>query len=361
MSQTSYSAAALAAAVGVPRTTINDWLTRYEDYIDSIAVGKRKVYSENSLAVLQEIAALRDAGKSSIEIEAVLAGKHGIKPEVAVAEQPAAASETEPAAADVSTPAAAAGSADSNEAPQLPAVKEIERSAMELTAFIADLRNQQRRSARRSWVVFALLGVIIVILAAVSVSLFKGLQISHGERQFEYQQMMGNMEKLNANFAAELKSIEAARQQERTAAQQRLTELKAELTRLQQARAAEVARLTEQLAADRAKLQAEMQRQEKSLTEKNAAEKALLIKKMEGDAQAAQAQLQALRQELKKAGSSLNELSGKLQQISAEQAAQAARTTEIQSAQQAAQKNLQTVTLPSDPDPVPAAKQSAQE
>lgn len=359
MSQTTYSAAALAAAVGVPRTTINDWLTRYEDYIDSIAVGKRKVYSENSLAVLQEIAALRDAGKSSIEIEAVLAGKHGIKPEVAVAEQPAAASETEPAAADVST--TAAGSADSNEAPQLPAVKEIERSAMELTAFIADLRNQQRRSARRSWVVFALLGVIIVILAAVSVILFKGLQISHGERRFEYQQMMGNMEKLNANFAAELKSIEAARQQERTAAQQSLTELKAELTRLQQARAAEVARLTEQLAADRAKLQAEMQRQEKSLTEKNAAEKALLIKKMEGDAQAAQAQLQALRQELKKAGSSLNELSGKLQQISAEQAAQAARTAEIQSAQQAAQKNLQTVTLPSAPDPASAAKQSAQE
>lgn len=359
MSQTTYSAAALAAAVGVPRTTINDWLTRYEDYIDSIAVGKRKVYSEDSLAVLQEIAALRDAGKSSIEIEAVLAGKHGIKPEVAVAEQPAAASDPEPAPGAGNTTAAAA--AAGNEAPQLPAVKEIERSAMELTAFIADLRNQQRRSARRSWVVFALLGVIIVILAAVSVILFKGLQISHGERRFEYQQMMGNMEKLNANFAAELKSIEAARQQERTAAQQRLTELKAELTRLQQARAAEVARLTEQLAADRAKLQAEMQRQEKSLTEKNAAEKALLIKKMEGDAQAAQAQLQALRQELKKAGSSLNELSGKLQQISAEQAAQAARTAEIQSAQQAAQKNLQTVTLPSAPDPAAAAKQSAQE
>ena len=32
MSQETYSVAALAAAVGVPRTTINDWLSRYADY-----------------------------------------------------------------------------------------------------------------------------------------------------------------------------------------------------------------------------------------------------------------------------------------------------------------------------------------
>ena len=45
MDKTTYSAAGLATALGVPRTTINDWLTRYENYIDSETIGKRKVYA----------------------------------------------------------------------------------------------------------------------------------------------------------------------------------------------------------------------------------------------------------------------------------------------------------------------------
>ena len=107
MAQATYSAAALAAAVGVPRTTINDWLSRYEDYIDSISVGKRKVYSEESLKILQEIASLRDSGKSSAEIEAVLAGKHGVKPEVASEEPSRTAVSAEPAPAAAPAPVAA--------------------------------------------------------------------------------------------------------------------------------------------------------------------------------------------------------------------------------------------------------------
>ena len=42
MEQEFYSAAALAAALNVPRTTINDWLTRYENYIDVQQNGKRR-------------------------------------------------------------------------------------------------------------------------------------------------------------------------------------------------------------------------------------------------------------------------------------------------------------------------------
>ena len=45
MSNTTYSVAALAAALNVPRTTVNDWLAKYESFIDATAVGKRKVYS----------------------------------------------------------------------------------------------------------------------------------------------------------------------------------------------------------------------------------------------------------------------------------------------------------------------------
>ena len=64
MSNATYSVAALAAALNVPRTTVNDWLAKYENFIDATAVGKRKVYSARTLTVLQEVAKLRDMGKT---------------------------------------------------------------------------------------------------------------------------------------------------------------------------------------------------------------------------------------------------------------------------------------------------------
>ena len=140
MDKTTYSAAGLATALGVPRTTINDWLTRYENYIDSETIGKRKVYSANTLAVLQEVASLRDAGKSGPEIEVLLADTHGVKPEIA---EPKIAAEVPPAVDNAKEPL-------TEEVPQLPAIKEIERSNMELAAFIADLRTRQQQSCRRS-------------------------------------------------------------------------------------------------------------------------------------------------------------------------------------------------------------------
>ena len=56
MGNNTYSVAALAAALNVPRTTVNDWLAKYDNFIEAVAVGKRKVYSEQTLAVLQEVA-----------------------------------------------------------------------------------------------------------------------------------------------------------------------------------------------------------------------------------------------------------------------------------------------------------------
>ncbi len=69
----------LAEQIGVPRTTINDWLARYSIYIDTVTQGKRKVYPETALAVLREVAALRSAGKAFAEIETELAAKHPIQ------------------------------------------------------------------------------------------------------------------------------------------------------------------------------------------------------------------------------------------------------------------------------------------
>lgn len=74
-----YTVMELAEQIGVPRTTINDWLARYSIYIDTIVQGKRKVYPESALNVLREVAALRNAGKAFAEIETELSSKHPIQ------------------------------------------------------------------------------------------------------------------------------------------------------------------------------------------------------------------------------------------------------------------------------------------
>ena len=68
----------MADIIGVPRTTINDWLTRHETYIESRVQGKRKVYTENAVNVLKEIDALRKTGISSFEIDEELAKRHPV-------------------------------------------------------------------------------------------------------------------------------------------------------------------------------------------------------------------------------------------------------------------------------------------
>lgn len=73
-----YTVIELAEQIGVPRTTINDWLARYSQYIDSVAQGKRKVYPDSALSVLKEVAAMRNSGKSFTEIEKELSAKHPI-------------------------------------------------------------------------------------------------------------------------------------------------------------------------------------------------------------------------------------------------------------------------------------------
>ena len=74
-----YTVMELAEQIGVPRTTINDWLARYSMYIDTVTQGKRKVYPETALAVLREVAELRNGGKAFSEIEKELAAKHPIQ------------------------------------------------------------------------------------------------------------------------------------------------------------------------------------------------------------------------------------------------------------------------------------------
>ena len=78
----------LAAQVGVPRTTINDWLSKYSQFITSIQQGRRRVYLQNTVVILKEIGSLRSSGLSFTEIEKRLAMTHPIQAVPAMEELP---------------------------------------------------------------------------------------------------------------------------------------------------------------------------------------------------------------------------------------------------------------------------------
>ena len=306
MSNSTYSVAALAAALNVPRTTVNDWLAKYEDFIDATAIGKRKVYSERTLTVLKEVARLRDMGKTGTEIEEALEQIMGITPEIAP-EKPVGASAADPVAEDQ------AGVPPADDSAQLPAVKKFEENAMELAAFIAELRKEQVQSRKRSrFTAFMLLAVIIVLVAALGASI-KALRMQFAERKLEAARTQQTLEKLNKEFTCELKSMENLRQQERRAAEKNTMMLKGELSRLQKANAEELKRFSSRLAADREAMQKKLALQEKILKHQSEAERKHLLMKMEKIEKDAAMSQMVLRKELVDANRKLYELNKKLE------------------------------------------------
>ena len=67
-----YSISDLAEQVGVPRTTITDWLGKYSRFIELQTQGRRRFYTERTLAVLCKIAEFRNAGRSIADIDSEL-------------------------------------------------------------------------------------------------------------------------------------------------------------------------------------------------------------------------------------------------------------------------------------------------
>lgn len=73
-----YIIADFVKILDVPRTTLKDWLMRYEEYIEFEIRGRRKIYFDSSLAVLKEIAEMRKDGKTVPEILLELSYKHPV-------------------------------------------------------------------------------------------------------------------------------------------------------------------------------------------------------------------------------------------------------------------------------------------
>ncbi|MBU8902827.1 MAG: MerR family transcriptional regulator, partial [Victivallales bacterium] len=82
-SNKTYIIADFVKILDVPRTTLKDWMTRYEEYIEFEIRGRRKIYFESSLLVLKEIAKMRKNGQASSEIILALSCKHPVNVDIA--------------------------------------------------------------------------------------------------------------------------------------------------------------------------------------------------------------------------------------------------------------------------------------
>ncbi|MDD5727359.1 MAG: MerR family transcriptional regulator [Victivallales bacterium] len=77
-----YIIADFVKLLDVPRTTLKDWLSHYEHYIESETRGHRKIYFDSSLNVLKEIKEMRQDGLSASEIISALSGRHPVNPDI---------------------------------------------------------------------------------------------------------------------------------------------------------------------------------------------------------------------------------------------------------------------------------------
>ena len=187
-----YTVMELAEQVGVPRTTINDWLNRYAPYIDFTMQGKRRIYSENTLSVLLRISQLRASGASSFQIESELAASYAVHPETAdetpsPKDAAAGKEEKKPDSMPLSESPAPESTADAVTQPDdgddetvSPAVSEtalvrnpagdpavlLGERFREMLEKMDTMEKRTRSSARRAWFFFAFALLLTILLGA---------------------------------------------------------------------------------------------------------------------------------------------------------------------------------------------------
>ena len=171
MEEKTYTVLELAETLGAARTTLNDWLARYTQYIDFKMVGRRRVYTEATLAVLREISELRNKGLAGPEIETELAKTHAVRP---VAEDPlfAAMGEEMPKQNETEKSASAPVPVPADEFAMIAKQQSDELGRMFAESFrdMADRMNSLERKAnkaeRKVWLGY---GFVFVLLAALIV------------------------------------------------------------------------------------------------------------------------------------------------------------------------------------------------
>lgn len=162
-----YSISDLADQVGVPRTTITDWLGKYARFIELQTQGRRRFYTDRTLSVLCKVAELRTAGRSIGDIDGELERIFPVHPTVEPAEAPSGT--------DAGTTADAAGTESADSGQQTyPVMKQDSSDELydllgskfsDLCDAMSAVNRKADVSARRLRLMLAVAVMIIVVLA----------------------------------------------------------------------------------------------------------------------------------------------------------------------------------------------------
>ena len=304
-----YTVMELAEQIGVPRTTINDWLARYSQYIDSTLQGKRKVYPESALTVLREIAALRNSGKSFPEIETELSAKHPIRA-VPVPPQEEK-TEAKPSAAENPAPEAKPGTGENNAGFAVIARQQSEEigrligeSFRNMEQRIQGLEKLSAAQRRLSYLWLTACICFAVLLAATGYWAWIRMRAAGEENRRLRDQQVENTARLtklqeqsvtliagNRDFQANIAKLQSELKQQKQEFDQNIRAEKERLTELHRAQ-------EKTLAAERDQARHEIKEQETRLAlekEKFAAERLKLLNELE----ALKKQQENLKAELK--------------------------------------------------------------
>ncbi len=318
-----YLASDLAQLLEVPRSTVNDWLARYGDYLEIETRGKRKAYSERSLAVLREVSRLRNEGKTSFDIEQFLIASHGIRPEVAPPEEVKEEAPPAPEAAPLPS------------AESLPALRPAfdEMSTRFVTEFhsLAEkfeaLERERRRMLRRMWS-FTLAGIGLLLVAVAGTGVALHLTYARSEKRAAAE---------NKRLADQLTNLEAGRKNDAAESSRQAGELThlldrargdfdANLKQLQTQLAEQRRAFTEKLArleknaatraeAEALRLKEEFARGKRLELEKLAAEYEAKLKEVQAGAARLESSAGESRTELQKSRAELDELRARIAEL----------------------------------------------
>ena len=165
-----YSISDLADQVGVPRTTITDWLGRYARFIELHTQGRRRFYTERTLSVLCKVAELRTAGRSIGDIDGELERIFPVHPTVEPPDAPAGESVRQETGQDPS--ASSAGAPGQT----FPVVKQenfdelydlLGTKFTDLCDAMGEVNRKADASARRLRLMLAAIVMTVVVLAGI--------------------------------------------------------------------------------------------------------------------------------------------------------------------------------------------------
>jgi len=272
-----YTVIELSESLGVARTTINDWLTRYSQYIDFAMQGRRKIYTDASIAVLKEISDLRNSGLSSFDIEAELAKRHPVRGEPQIAEEPPKEQPAQemgqrpPPSASPSLGAAEPKAQAGSEEFALMAKRQtdeigrmIGESFQNMAKRMEEIeKNNREANARASrWYVVSLILVILIIIAGfIAISKMDRFAALNREMRKQAEEKDEKLKSLqDASFSLVRQTDDLKKNVE--ALEKGMVEQKAEFdkslqevkTGTEEARRAEVGRLRNNFAAERLEL-----------------------------------------------------------------------------------------------------------